>query len=78
MTAPTITTQSACRAFAFGDQAEQHAAEGTSCSRAAGVRGPINPRARDLHARADQMFRMGFTASGWKLRDLAWRAEGLA
>lgn len=35
-------------------------------------------RARELHQRADQMFRAGYQASGWKLREQAWRVEGRA
>lgn len=40
------------------------------------VRAQANPRARDLHARADQMFALGYEASGWRLREQAWRQEG--
>lgn len=35
-------------------------------------------RARELHQRADQMFRAGYQASAWKLREQAWRVEGRA
>jgi hypothetical protein len=75
MTAPSITSQSACRAFAFGDQEQRLVLPDLGLT-AKPV--PVNPRARDLHARADQMFRMGFEASGWKLRELAWKAQGVA
>lgn len=53
-----------------------HAAEGISCSRAAGERAHMSPRVRDLHARADTMFRGGYLASGWRLRQMAWSLEG--
>ena len=76
MSAPTLKSQAVIRSFAFGDQEQQHSAEGIGCSRAAAVCAPLNPRARDLHQRADQMFASGYEASGWRLREQAWRAEG--
>ncbi len=77
MSAPSISSQTTARRFAFGYQAQQHAnpseVEGNQPARV-----QANPRARDLHQRADQMFALGYTASGWKLREQAWKAEGTA
>jgi len=77
MSAPSLKSQTATRSFAFGDQEQKHSAEGIGCSRSAAVCA-VNPRARDLHQRADQMFASGYQASGWRLREQAWRAEGRA
>lgn len=77
MSAPTLKSQAVIRSFAFGDQ-EQHHANLGGTPRNQPARAQANPRARDLHQRADQMFASGYEASGWRLRQQAWRAEGQA
>lgn len=77
MSAPSITSQANVRAFAFDDQAQKHAAEGIGCHSVAAVRAHLPAKAQDLHRRADVMFRAGYQASGWTLRQMAWNAEGV-
>lgn len=67
------------RNFAFANQEYKLTAEGTSCTPCVPECEPhvlVNSRARDLHARADQMFALGYQASGWRLRKQAWQLEG--
>ncbi|MFZ4551890.1 MAG: hypothetical protein ACOYNB_08705 [Aquabacterium sp.] len=81
MSSTRLNGQSLVRAFAFGDQVHLQATEGASCGVAAGVSarpGRHQSEAVELHQRADLMFKQGFTASGWALRNRAWRMEGQA
>lgn len=80
MSAGRFNGQVVVRNFAFRDQQpldQQHGGESMVGPSGTGVRAvSSNPRVRDLHARADQMFALGYAASGWRLREQAWRLEG--
>lgn len=71
MSAPSLKSQAACRAFAFGDQEQRHdTLSPLDRSRLAQL--------EDLQSRANVMYANGYRASGDALMARVFRLEGRA